>query len=73
MGHVIVGLGGGVYIGDHLLQNKTSGWSLVGFYMAFTALFIVFAIFRRHYRWMFVSAYVGMTLVIAYMLLLVTR
>jgi predicted branched-subunit amino acid permease len=48
-------------------------WSLIGFYLAFAALFIVFAIIRRRYRTMFVSAYVGMTLAVAYILLFVTR
>jgi asparagine N-glycosylation enzyme membrane subunit Stt3 len=73
VGHAIGGLGAGGYIGADLLQNKTSGWSFIGFYLAFAALFIVFAIIRRRYRTMFVSAYVGMTLAVAYILLFVTR
>jgi hypothetical protein len=73
VGHAIVGLGAGGYVGADLLHNKTSGWNLIGFYVAFAALFIVVAIIRRHYRTMFVSAYAGMTLAVAYILLFVTR
>lgn len=68
----LIGLIVGCYLSLTTLRFGSTGWHLVGGYVLFAALFLVFALFRRRYRAMFLGAFGGLTGGLVYLVLFVT-